>query len=202
MIRMIVLLLALLGALGPEIAQGEERPPTWVPSKGELASRSWIPGPDEVIIAYDGIAPPLGRILLARTAPQYCAIKFTDTWLGETYNDHYSSYEFYYQGDGSGDFTRSNVVSGTGELFFPKIEPLIFFSGYQKGRKNKITCGGMEFEWVFTTYTYIGKFELAPTPWVSINEVNVQDPRLRWYKKDSDRKKKRVPIDKLWEDAK
>lgn len=200
MLRIItVVMLAMFSVLGQKIVLGEGRPPTWVPTKAELAARSWIPGPDEVLIGHFGIAPPLGRIVLARKGPEYCAIKFTDTWQGETDNDHYSAYEFHCQGDGSGDFTRSNVTSGAGELFFPKIKPLIFDIGTQKGKKDKIICGGMEFKWVFTTYTEFGKAELAPTPWVSIEEVKIQDPRVLWYKNDSDRKPRKVPIDKLWD---
>jgi hypothetical protein len=39
--------------------------------------------------------------------------------------------------------------------------------------------------------------ELAPTRWTDIREVNVFDPRVKWYKYDSLRKRVDIPIDKL-----
>jgi hypothetical protein len=43
-------------------------------------------------------------------------------------------------------------------------------------------------------------FELAPTPWTEMSQVNVFDLRLKWYKYDENRKRIFIPIDRLWED--
>lgn len=197
MVRIILLMMFFYMAMPVGFVLSEGKPPTWVPTPEERPE--WMPlKPDEVLIAYSGVSMPLGRVLLAKNGPEYCAIKFTDTWLGESKHDHYSSYEFYYQGDGSGDFSKSNVISGTGELYFPKIQPLIFDLGYSKGSKKNITCGKMIYKWLFVATVLIDKNELAPTPWTHIKDVNVNDPRVRWYKKDSDRKRVTVPIDQLW----
>jgi hypothetical protein len=41
--------------------------------------------------------------------------------------------------------------------------------------------------------------ELAPTPWTDIKELNIKDPRIKWYKYDEKRERVFIPIDKLWE---
>jgi hypothetical protein len=40
---------------------------------------------------------------------------------------------------------------------------------------------------------------LAPTPWKEISEVNLSDPRIRWYTYDEKREWKVIPIDKIWD---
>jgi hypothetical protein len=195
------LLLSLLWAtITGDVALAQEKQPTWVPTPEERADQPWIAGPEEALIGPKGISMSLGKILLARKDSEYCALKFTNTWLGETKYDHYTSYEFYYQGDGSGDFSRSDVESGTGELFFPRVRgwmgiPVI------KGARDIIKCGGMKFKWFYIASVGFGGAELAPTPWTSINEVNVHDPRIKWYQSDRNRSRKgiKVHIDRLWD---
>ncbi len=198
MSRNIVLLIILCTAIPAGLVLAEGKPPTWEPTPEERADRPWIPlGPNEVGIGVYGASMPLGRILLARKGPEYCALKFTNTWLGETQYDHYTSYEFYYQNDGSGDFSKSTAVSGTDELFFPKVRSFLGVP-YQKGAKNTIQCGGIKFKWLYIADISIDDGEFAPTPWTSITDVNVRDPRIQWYRKDKSRKAITVHIDHLW----
>jgi len=198
----LLLIIALLAVQSVTIVLGGEgKHTTWNPTAKERPNiATWIPHkPDDVLLTFEGIAMLLGRIMLARKGSDYCALKFTDTWLGETEKDHYSSYEFFYQGDGSGDFTKSNILTGTDELYFPRIRPIIFDMGYQKGQNTTIKCGEMKFDWLFIGWVYLDKYELAPTPWTSVKEINVKDPRVWWYKKDRHRETISVPIDRLWE---
>ncbi len=44
-------------------------------------------------------------------------------------------------------------------------------------------------------------FELAPTPWTDISQVNVFDPRVKWYRYDEKRERVFIPIDKLWSEG-
>lgn len=199
----VLLIIALVVTLTGNRAWAEGKHTTWNPTTKERPNiATWIPHrPDDVLLTFEGIAMPLGRILLARKGSDYCVIKFTDTWLGETEKDHYSSYEFYYQGDGSGDFTKSNVLSGSGELYFPRVRPIIFDMGYQKGRNTTLQCGVMKFDWLFIGWIYLQKYELAPTPWTTIKEVNIKDPRVRWYKKNEVKERVSIPVDELWDSA-
>ena len=168
------------------------------------------PKPDEVLIAGTGLNMVLGRYILVRRGVEYCAVKFTDAWYGETDEDRYANYESHYQADGTGDITKENVKVtkeqlvrrrywGIGKLSFPV------------GRQNlDVKCGPIRMAWLGKGSLHFfaeGEsdvaqgIELAPTKWKELSEVNVFDPRLKWYKHDQ---KKRtltyIHIDQLWED--
>jgi hypothetical protein len=197
-VKKIVLLVIFSTLILAGFVSGEEKTP-WIPGPDERAERPWIPGPDEVLIARTGVSMPLGRILLVRKGLEYCALKFTNTWLGDTKYDHYTAYEFYYQGDGSEDFSKDNVESGAGELFFPRVRSWMGIP-YTKGRKDVIRCGRIKTKWFYIASMDFGNNELAPTPWTSITQVNVHDPRIQWYREDNKRKKRTIHIDRLWDD--
>ncbi len=201
MVRKIVLLIILCTAIPAGLVSSEGNPPTWVPTPEKRAKLPWIGGPDEVLIGPDGVATPLGRFLLLRKGTEYCALKFTNTWLGNADYEHYTSYEFYYQGNGSGDLSRNNVKSGRGELFFPGTTVWFGIPMIKEGAKDTIEFGAIKTRWIFTTHVYFSKVELAPTPWTSITEVNVFDPRIRWYGKDFWREGTTVQIDRLWDES-
>lgn len=175
------------------------------------------PGPDEVHIAEIGIIMPLEKILLVRKGLEYGAIKFTKVWSENTSevgsifvargSDEYAIYESYYQGDSSGDFSKSNVQFKSDKLSFPKprgIGRLAFSFG-----NKEIKCGPIKLEWFGKGSVYFFRegqkegdygIELAPTKWTDITQVNVFDPRLKWYRYDDKRKRVNIPVDKLWDD--
>jgi hypothetical protein len=47
------------------------------------------PKPDEVNIGSTGVTMPVGRFVLVRRGAEYCAVKFTEIWQGETEEDQY-----------------------------------------------------------------------------------------------------------------
>lgn len=175
------------------------------------------PGPDEVHISGISIIMPLKKILLVRKGSEYCAIKFTKAWSENTSevgsifvakgSDEYATYELYYQGDSSGDFSRTNVQFRSDKLSFPKprgIGRLAFSFG-----NKEIKCGSIKLDWFGKGSVYFSKegqkevdspIELAPTKWSFITQANVFDTRLKWYRYDESRKRVNIPIDKLWED--
>jgi hypothetical protein len=162
---------------------------------------------DDVIIAPNAVVMPLGKILLVRKDSKYCAIKFTKFWTGKTEEDLYASYEAYYQGDNTGDFSKRNVEFMNGDLSAPKprgIGRLAFSFG-----KKEIKCGAITLQWDGKGSIYFYRFDqdegdygiqLAPTKWIDISQVNVSDSRLKWYRYDPKRTKMATPIDHLWED--
>ena len=77
------------------------------------------------MIGGNAFAMPMGRIVLVRKDSQYGAIKFTETWEGETDFDSFTKYESYYQGDGSGDFSKDNVQLNKALLAQRRYIPLI-----------------------------------------------------------------------------
>ena len=202
LIGTLLLMIAISSAQSAYVVWAEGDHITWNPTEKERARMriSWLPPTqNDALLQFNGISMPLGRILLARKGSDCCAMKFTDTWLGETEDDHYSSYELYYQGDGSCDFTWSTVLTERGELYFPRIRYIFPGIHYQKGRNSILKCGEMKLNWLYIASIGIEKYELAPTPWKSIEEVDIRDPRVHWYKKGDVKKTISVPIDQLWE---
>jgi hypothetical protein len=165
---------------------------------------------EEVGIGGNAIQMPLGRILLVHKDSQYCAVKFTETWKGKTESARFTNYESYYQGDGSGDFS-SKGVQFTKDTLVDRQSVLGRLYPVPFGHRNQeIKCGPIRLFWsgidwvcFFGLKQKQGDYgiELAPTKWTDISQVNVFDPRLKWYRFDEKRKHVRIPIDQLWEDG-
>lgn len=172
--------------------------------------------PNMLVIAPNAISIPVGRILLVCKESNYCAIKFTETWKGESAEDSFAKYESYYQGDGTGDFSKDNAKFNKALLaeraHIPYIRIFPRLGGYPAGPENmQIKCGPIKLAWsggwnwvYFNERTWKSGdhgIELAPTKWSDISQVNVFDPRLKWYRYDDKRKDMYIPIDQLWEDT-
>jgi hypothetical protein len=164
-----------------------------------------------VYIGSNGVIMPLGRILLARKGSQYCAVKLTETWTGETKADIFTNYESYYLGDSTEDFSSKNAQFTKGQL--AERNSIMFGKMvlYHTGPENKeIKCGPIKlFCLRGAVYFYhVGSpkkkgfiiDELAPTKWTDISQVNVFDPRVKWYRYVSMGRDIKIAVDKLWED--
>lgn len=130
--------------------------------------------------------------------------------LVEFYRDNsekkYALYESYYQGDGTGDFANKNVQVTQGKAFWlPPVGPRLL--SRQLGDPYVI-CGPYKLDWRYKTFVSVVPhkehpkdygFEVAPTPWTDIKDVNVKNPRIKWYRYDIKRERVFIPIDKLWE---
>ena len=165
---------------------------------------------EEVLIAGNALRMSPGRIVLVRYNLQYCAVKFTETWTGKTEHDKFANYASFYQGDGSGDFLRNNVQLIKERLAERRLIGLGKMFSFPAGPQNlEIKCGPIRLFWSSAGTIYFRGhakeemdygIELAPTKWTSIPDVNVFDPRLKWYRFDGRRKETHIPIDQLWED--
>jgi hypothetical protein len=119
----------------------------------------------------------------------------------------YAIYEAYYQGDATGNFANKNVKISQGKAsWLPLRGPFRPFI-YQPGDAH-VECGPFKLGWEYKTgvsFIPSGKgmgdfgFELAPTPWTDISQVNVFDPRVKWYRYDEKRERIFIHIDRLWE---
>ncbi len=163
------------------------------------------------IVRPNAVRVPLGRILLIRKDDQYCAVKFFDVWWTseEPFGDRHAIYESYYQGNGSGDFSKRNVQYRKEKLSVGKPKFLWGLGHYSVKGDKDIRCGPIKLWWSSIGFVYFNRsdkdegdygFEHAPTKWTDILEVNVFDARLKWYRYDSKRKDMKIPIDQLWED--
>ncbi len=175
---------------------------------------------DSVLVANTAVGTPLGRILLIRKGPTCCALKFTEFWAAKTEKDrykgkdwwNYARYETWYQGDGTGDFSKRNVEVKEDEVHEARhfaIGRLVLGFG---GDRGQVQCGPIKLLWtqngivcfyrlgMSTSPERIKEYgiELAPTPWKDISEVDLHDPRITWYVYDDARERTDIPIDRLW----
>jgi hypothetical protein len=167
------------------------------------------PPSEYVIVSPNAIIMPLGNILLIRKDSVYGAIRFIKFWTGKGENDRYATYESYYQGDKTGDFANKNAKFTKEELHFPEPSFSLFghpFFGFDM--RDHIRCGPIRLLWSGGGTVYFFEdlqregdygIELAPTKWTDISQVNVSDPRLKWYRYDEKRKDTKIPVDQLWE---
>ena len=160
----------------------------------------------DVRLGRDYIALPVGRILLVNIGSRYCAIKFTKAWEGEPGDEYFAEYESYYQGDGTGDFSKTNVKHTQGELW--RKTPIGIGRLWIISRlENSIRCGPFVLTWGYGTNVYFTatkpidekRVRAAPTVWSRISEVNVIDPRLKWYGANDITERTRIPLDRLWD---
>lgn len=165
------------------------------------------PETNEIRISGHCVSVPLGSILLVRKESVYCAIKITKAWTGSNKEDQFAEYESCYQDDKSGDFSKRNVRFERGQLSYPRGIWIGGLHSLRWGVNQDISCGPMKLLWSYKSWIYFfaGKqygvesgIELAPSKWSDISEVNVFDPRLKWYRYDESRKTISIPIENLW----
>lgn len=181
---------------------------TLVPTRIFTGTYDYLkPKDNEIAIHYSGIELPLGRMLLIRKGTHCCALRFTRFWTEKNGREEYATYQVYYQCDGSGDFSNKNTTMIEGRASrLPLRGPFHPFL-YQPGDPY-IRCGPSRLTWQYKTAVGFMPpdkgmgdygFELAPTPWTDIKEVNINDSRVKWYRYDEKRERLFIPIDKLWE---
>lgn len=180
-----------------------------IPTKGYTGSyNDYEPKDNEVLISFNCVEMPLDKILLIRKGCDYCALKFMKLWTEKDGNEKYAAYEVYYQSDGTGDFSKKNIIinnSVASEL--PLKGPFRPFI-YQPGN-SFVKCGPHKLTWNYKKKVGtmppnkgLGDFgfELAPTPWSDIKEVNINDLRVKWYRYSNKRERIIISIDKLWKE--
>ena len=159
-----------------------------------------------------GIGPPLGYFALIKQDSAYCAVKFQETaWSKEeAVLYRYAVFEWHYQGDGSGDFSRPTAQQGVGKATWKYI-PFIGRLSFQTGNVG-VDCGNIHLSWGGgtglsfrearkdqTTEEAIKRgIKIAPTKWTDIKEVNVFDKRLAWCGYDATRKDRSSSVDSLY----
>jgi hypothetical protein len=168
-----------------------------------------------VAVYPNGIRPAIGCFLLIRRDDQLCAIKFTGAWRGNdaktptSFNSGAESfraeYDWYYLPGSARKWTFSELQSGHSQV---ERKPLVGLGrfAFQTG-KDEVECGPMRFLWIPPTQLmFRGRgqeagdqgYEMAPTKWVSIQEINPEMPYLKWYRHNEKRQSQLIPVDDLW----
>ncbi len=136
---------------------------------------------------------PQGYFLLIRKGQKIGAIRFTNIVKGIKPGIGQANYESYFQDDGSLSFISSNVRKRTGKINLKPLKGVGRLS-FQFG-SDKIKIG----KWSFFTgspgaidmYPSWGDekdygYEFAPTSADSVEEIDVSDKRLKWFRFNAD----------------
>jgi len=168
-----------------------------------------IADPKDAYVGPIQVHVPYETFILARKGNDYCAFRFLSYWEKKNGKERYATYESFYQGDGSADFSKANVKYRKGEV--SDFGPGMFLGLFHTwGGELHLTCGPMKLLWIGGTKAagivfprsdrnvLDGITELAPTPWTDISQVNATDPKIWWYQRDEKRWHLYIPLNELW----
>lgn len=170
---------------------------------------------EAALITYQNASAPIGRFLLIRNGKDICAVRFTEFHRGRDkkpptiFNSGeeslYAEYDWFYRGDGSGDFSKSDLKSGHNKLARKPLIGIGRFSMQFTG-STVVVCGPFKLGWKYPNQIGfhlsnskkddVGN-ELAPTRWKEIFEVDSDNPHLNWYRFNEDRDFVVIPLDEL-----
>ncbi len=162
---------------------------------------------DEVGIASSCVVMPVGRVLLISRENFVGAVKFLQN--DERSDGIYSKYEYFEYEKGRFKKVRESEVSlkkssnNRGGIFFHG-SPTELAGPPLKLRDFSLfaEAGGPDHATIYfanARYRPDLKVRMAPTPWKDISEVNLTDPRIRWFTYDKKESRKVIPIDKIWD---
>jgi hypothetical protein len=175
--RFLVMLLASSLAMQAPGAQPEAQ-------KAEASEPQFVFGPNCVLM-------PVGVFVLVRKGRETGAFRLTQLeknsdGLGK------STYESYFQGDGTSSFTSSTVVNRTGEVDIKPMTGISHSLTWQPG-PDKLWIGKWWFgclspNLVNMTLHFSENdegFWFAPTSAHDVKEIDASDARLRWFRFDT-----------------
>jgi hypothetical protein len=173
-----------------------------VMASGDKVETNQLSG--EVVLAANCIKMPLGKILLARKDSSYCGVKLTKVWV-EAEDDRYAEYESYFEGVENGEFVAERLKPRRGRLSFPKPRGLGRLA-FSFGNRD-IPCGTFKLAWYGDRWIYFSGtgqeqgdhgVELAPTGWTDTSQIDILDPRVKWYRYDEKRTDTVINLGEVW----
>jgi hypothetical protein len=168
---------------------------------------------DNAMITWFDVGAPVGHLLLVRQSANSCVVRFTtfhrghDSQPSTLFNSGEESfsaeYDWFYLKKSSAE--SHHPTYDRGHRYLSRRSSFgIGRLAFQRG-EQEVECGTFKLAWFYPTRvgfnsldsaTDIG-VELAPTRWKTIEQVNFEDPALRWYKLDESRKPILIPTDQL-----
>ncbi len=163
------------------------------------------------------VSAPMRRFLLASKELAVCAVRFmvfhrdhdkAQPGVFAPGDEHtYAEYDRYFQGDGSGDFSKTDVTSGHGELRNTPSFGIGRFA-FKPSEILHITCGSFRVAWGYPNALQFISYpksdpkdesdlELAPTRFSDIGQIDFTSPKRRWYKLNDRLPPTVIPPDQL-----
>ena len=161
---------------------------------------------DGVEIVSMCIVMPVGRVLLISRDNFMGAVKFLQN--EERPDGTYSKYEYFeYEKSGFKKVSEGEVLlkkpsSGKGIFFHHGPNEMVGPPLKLRNFSLFAHAAGMDHATVYFSNARDKpdlKVRMAPTPWKDILEVNLTDPRIRWFAYDNKENRKFIPIDKIWD---
>jgi hypothetical protein len=160
---------------------------------------------DSAKIAWHQVAAPSGNVLLMRSDEGTCAIRFTsfqaagDSKPPTTFSSGGETYSADYEWSFAVKQSNTAIQYGTGRTTQGALWGIgrLAFGG---GRPY-VRCGPMKASWLpRASVSFSDKvacksavYQLAPTRWKSLSEVKLDEPGIRWFGCDEDRKLFYIP---------
>ena len=165
------------------------------------------------MVTWFDVSAPIGHLLLIRQGADTCVVRFSNFHRGHDskpstpFNSGEESFSaeydwFYPKTSAAGSHQRTydtghrqlfrGSSSGIGRLAFQRSD-------------QEVRCGNFRLAWFYPARVGFNSadsakdigVELAPTRWTTIEQVNFDDPALRWYRQDESRKPMLIPMDQL-----
>ena len=161
---------------------------------------------DDAQIVSIYIVMPVGRVLLISRDNFRGAVKFLQN--EERPDGTYSKYEYFeYEKGGfrkvnEGEVLLKKPSSGKGIFFHHGPNELVGPPLKLKNFSLFAHAAGTDHAAVYFSNARNKpdlKVRMAPTPWKDIAQVNLTDPRIRWFAYDEKESRKVIPIDKIWD---
>ena len=149
---------------------------------------------------------PVGRVLLIERGSFLGGVKFIHN--EQKADGIYSKYECFEFQNGrikkirEGELLLKNPSKGKGFLFHSGPNSLFGPPLKIKDFTLSAAAGGLEHSTIYfesKPNKPDRKVRMAPTPWVELREINLSDPRIKWFAYDEKREWKVIPIDKIWD---
>lgn len=155
--------------------------------------------PNDVHVAANGIAVPIGRLLLIRRreAKGIGIIRFNNITKAICNRFNSANYDSYYSSENDNGYIHNS-----------RKATFNFIAKHMWWGNQEVSCGPIRLRWLGGSLVYFydkdrsaeGDYgiELAPTPWTELSQVNLSDSNIKWYKYQGDRPRVNIPIDNLW----
>lgn len=187
---------------------------TIVFSSGALAQKDDWDRQDVAQVSWDGVAAPVGRLLLIRQEGRdVCAIRFLRVQRGDDKQPQtfFSSgdenvsaeYEWWLLRPSEADGNVRGAQNGKGVV---SKGPLVGLGrlAFRTGQ-SFIQCGAFSLWWDYPARVRFhgavrqGDYgvEIAPTGWKSVSEINLMEPSLKWYRYEEMRGFMGIPLESL-----
>lgn len=159
----------------------------------------------EALVGFEWIDQPAGRIALIRMPNHLCAVKFLSFHTG-----HHVSKASMFHSEGVSQYAHALLIelpAHPSRAMLEQAEPRRISMSWhplvglghmaiQRGHPY-FRCAGVDIPWGYPTGIFLsqekhgdlGYIQLAPTAWTSFADINLADPRLKWYSYDEDNDK-------------